>query len=236
LTAQLREGLSQGDVVDVCPVGSIPPIRVARLWKDEEPPEQRATLFTHAPGTAYKRPPAPALFKKEPELVLLEGVLRRCVVLSEDCVVLEKVKNKLNTSGQVSRKTRDLPWHVAPLEPWPPDTDTIQIDGKQMPKGPFIEAGRFKSLLAVPTLAGPDGRPLVEKGFVDLRYVTPLRADFTIMRLASMTDGGRAVLAAKLYTFWSGLHVPESLACPSCGARHSLESFLKAQAENATGS
>ncbi len=56
-------------------------------------------------------------------------------------------------------------------------------------------------------------------------------------RVASMTADGRAVLTAKLYTFWSGLHVPESLTCPSCGARHSLESFLKAQAENAaTGS
>ncbi len=240
LTAQLRDGLSQGDVVDVCPVGSIPPVRIARLFKNDKPPEERAIVYTpHAPK--YKQPPAPALFDKrngEPESVLLEGVLRRCIVLSEDCVVLEKIRNKLETSGQVTRKTRDLPWHVAPLESWPPDTDTIRMpDGKQIPKGPFIEAGQFKSFLAIPKLLGQDGQSIVDKGFVDLRYVTPLRADFSVKRIASMTDSGRMILAARLYTFWSGLHVPDNVVCPSCGATHSLEQLLEAQAENsATGS
>lgn len=235
----LRDGLSQGDIVRDCPVGAVPaPIHIVRLFKNDPPPEPRGKIWIHPPGSKpYKQPPAPAAFKKlndEPDGILFEANLRMGIVLSEDCVVLEKINNRRLAGHDLTNKVSEVPFHVAPIEPWPPDTDTVQVDDTVVTKASLIEQGQFHSLWAIPEVKDREGQIVVPRGYVDLRYSTPLRPAFAelLPRVASLTDSARFVLQAKLYTFHTGLEVPSGLKCPSCSASHSLTDILAAQDVN----
>lgn len=238
LLEELRDELSQGDILEFCPVGAVAELKATRIFNGEDTRAQaRALVFRHPldlADTTVKNPPAPALFKRADgghELVLFEARLRRCVVVSNDCVALAKAANK-GVTFAVTKKVKESPWHVAPLDPWPAPTEMVTLEkGVQRPKGELIAEGRFHRLLEIPEGRAKNGTLVLDRGVVDLTYLTPLKPQvFTsAVRIASMSDLGVAVLSAKVFTYFSGLTVPTSLRCPGCSAAFRLDDLLKHQ-------
>lgn len=213
----VRDQLSQGDIVDFCPVGAVPALRVARIWQNETPPEAKATVYDYPLPSGAKRPPTPPLFKREPDTPLFEGRLRRCIVVSNDCVTIAKEGTRAQTLGMEPRK-REWPWHVAPLQPWPLATQIVPLKDGDQPLGALIESGRIHRYLALPEAE------LVPRSYADFRFLTPLKPELfeQVKRIASLTDLGQAYLWAKTYTYFSGRALPAQLACPHCERTFSL--------------
>jgi hypothetical protein len=154
------------------------------------------------------------------------------VVLSEDCVALAKAANQTLSLKLESASAKAAPWHIAPIKPWPLDTQTVPIGGgKQEQMGDLIARGLVKRYAEIPELKNGEGQVVVGRGYVDLRFMTPLMPEVFdgTRRLASMTDFGKARLWARLFLFFSGRSIPAAgLTCPKCGESTPLEKLLGA--------
>jgi len=235
----LRQDLSQGDVLEFCPVGAVPSIRVARVFQnqDQAKPDKKAIIYDYPLPPGVKEP-SPPLFRKDGGVesgILFDGRMKRCVVLSDDCVALAKAQNQA-LAFELTEKAKNTPWHVAPVEPWPTSGE-LASNGELM--GDLIASGRVKRYLEVPRLVSAEGEEIVARGYVDMRFLTPVKPEVfkAVRRLASLSDRGVAVLWAKIFTYFSGKPIPPALACPTCGNSHSLKEYLDAsnQPKAATG-
>jgi hypothetical protein len=223
----LKDELSQGDVVELCPVGALPSIRVVRTWGDAQP-EAKAFVYPYPLPLNTRRPPTPPLFKKRDgagDDVIFEASLLRCVIVSNDCVAIDKAGSQARSLG-LTNKARNIPWHVVPLRDWPEESRVVQLeDGHAMPLGDLIEAGRIHRYLSFPRFVSGKGEEVLPRSYADFRFLTPLKPELfeNVTRLASMTDFGLARLWAKAYTYFSGRAIPEKLRCPHCGEASALE-------------
>lgn len=223
----LREELSQGDIIDVCPIGAVAsPLRVARSYKDDPPPERRGYVYDYPLSVKVKHPPNPDLFKREPDTALFEARLRRCIIVSNDCVTIAKEETRSISLG-LSERERSYPWHVAPIEPWPHRSRTVSVgEGQVRPLADLIEEGRIHRSLALPAFIEREGRESLPRAYVDFKFLTPLKPDLfetmDVRRLVSATDLGQAYLWGKVFTYFSGRHLPGAIPCPHCGKAFSL--------------
>jgi hypothetical protein len=226
----LREELSQGDIVDVLPVGSISELRAMRLWEAEkaEADETKWTGIRYPHGQLKRKPKFPVFKRKEggQESILFEARLTRCIVVSADCVALAKAQNQ-SLAFELTERQKNIPWHVAPLEAWPSPGETVQIKGKDVLVADLINEGRISKYLGLPPLIR-DGSEIVSQSKIDLRFITPVRPTLfhDVVRVASLTDFGVAVLWAKVFSFFSGRSL-ERLTCPACKEVRSLDQFLE---------
>jgi len=236
--ASLRDDLSQGDILEFCPVGSVPAVRVARLWRSDAGQQRRAFVYEHPLTERVKNPPAPGLFRADGGVekgdsgVLFDCWMKRCVVVSDDCVALAKAQNQ-SLSMELTSKAKNAPWHVIPLEPWPSDGEVVPKTGERV--GDLIAAGRVKKYLEFPYLS-KDGKEVLARGFADMRYLTPVKPEVFqgVRRIASLSDRAVGVLWGKVFTYFSGKDL-QAITCPSCGKAHSFSDFLRASSARPEG-
>lgn len=226
---ELRDELSQGDIIDLLPVGAIGEWAVSRTFNDAIGAERRSNVYDY-PRPESVRKPNPDLFKgknQAPELMLIGVQLKRCVVLSNDCVAIAKGANKGLTLN-VTAKVREAPLHVAPIEGWPSDGEIVKLSTGPVPTAKLIEEGRYKRYLALPEWNGRE--VVLLKSMIDLRFITPLKPVMfeRVTRIASMTDFGQMLLSAKVFTYFSGRALPAELTCPKCKGKSSFVEMLGA--------
>lgn len=226
---EVSPDLSQGDIVCFCPIGAVADLRVARLWNKRDPgKDQQASIYSYPLTEKPRNPPSPPLFKKSdnaPEHVLVPLALGKSIVISDDCVTLAKAANQA-LEFQLTDRQRNVPWYVAPIRAWPSAGEKI-ADGRSV--ADLILQGRINRYLGLPPIirSGVEVHP---RSYVDLRFMTPLKPGLlsNVERLASMTDRGKLMLAAKLFSFFSGRTM--TFKCRACGAVNSEEDLLSREA------
>ena len=228
-----REELSQGDIVEFCPVGAVSaPLLVARPYRNNPPPERRGVFYDYPFTSKSKHPPSPDLFRgtSGSDAVVFDARLKRCIIISNDCVTIAKEENR-SLSLDLSDKQRSYPWHVAPVEPWPAQSRTVAVAGGVRSLADLIEEGRIHRSLALPAFTNDKGQEVLPRSYADFKFLTPLKPDLfesmEVKRLASATDLGQAYLWGKVFTYFSGRPLPGRIPCPHCGAPFSLSDLAK---------
>jgi hypothetical protein len=221
----------------LCPFGSLPPLRIVRERTEQAgQPEAKAIAYSYPLGEGI-RPPSPPFFKRPGGLdtVMFEARLTRGILVSADCVALEKAKNQQASGLKLTEAQRKFPWHVMPLRPWPSDGEIARIPRKENPAefdhikyGDLIAGERVNRAMEIPERLNADGAVAVERAYVDLRYLTPLKPDHFegMVRLASLSDAAVRRLWAKIFTFFSGVLLPEALTCPKCAAGFTMAELV----------
>jgi len=223
--------LEQGDVLDLCPAGSIGALRVAREWAPprDQPNKNPTTAFiyTHpVPPLEGREKLNPPLWEKKPlEQMLFDGTLRRCMVLSDSCIVIEKAQNQAKALPN-EKPAPVWPVHVAPMRAWPSPSETVA--GEELSLSDLLEQDLIHRYLPLPAYRRPDGEQVFGRCYVDLRYATPVKIDLLqpCPKLASLNANGLAYLQRKMFTFFSGIQIPQQVSCPSCETSHPTDTFL----------
>jgi hypothetical protein len=204
---ELREELSQGDIIANVPHGFVDDLGVCRVeGADQYGPALYMPAEHHKNPAAFQR-------KTGRDALHLHVKVGLAMVLWPDCK-LDGFSNKARP-GKNNVKSDKIFAGVAPL---------VDLNAYKPEEHTKIKNGQRPTLFYVPAL----GSASIPESVVDLRRIFPIKQSLLVDgRVASVSDGVRDALVPHLSWFFTEHRIGERVACPSCNTTIELNELVR---------